>query len=140
MFGKKKQEERSTDAVISSFEKQRQLDRQYEPYVTRHYRLLDQIAAARKAGDEKRAISLCSEDIAIIPTLLRYWQATGEGVPNVSTFKTLAIIYEKAGQYEEAINVCWKAIELGFPSDGTKGGMSGRIEKLKAKTSKELKP
>ena len=136
MFGKKKQQEREIEAIISSLEKKRQLDKQYESLVKKHFRLLEQITAARKAGDDKKAITLCKADIDIVPTLLQYWRASGEGVPNVPSFKNLAIIYEKAGKYEEAINVCWRAIELGFPSDGTKGGMTGRIEKLKAKAAK----
>ena len=48
-------------------------------------------------------------------------------------FKRLAIIYEKEGDLDKAISVCLLALSLGLDNDGTKAGMTGRLEKLKKK-------
>ncbi|MEK5272594.1 hypothetical protein NSR00_17935 [Aeribacillus sp. FSL K6-8394] len=55
--------------------------------------------------------------------------------PRIPSFQRLAIIYEKLGKYEDAINVCNIAISYGL-HDGTKGGFEGRIERLKKKILK----
>ena len=52
---------------------------------------------------------------------------------NSIPFKTLAIIYEKEGKYAEAISICRYAQAYGFENDYTKGGMTGRINKLTKK-------
>lgn len=52
---------------------------------------------------------------------------------NVIPFKTLAIINEKSGNLKNAIWFCEYAISLGLNDDGTKGGMEGRLSKLKKK-------
>lgn len=44
--------------------------------------------------------------------------------------KTLAMIYEKRGDYEHAANVCAFAIRSGYPKDGTDGGMRGRMARM----------
>lgn len=44
--------------------------------------------------------------------------------------KTLAMIYEKRGEYQRAATMCVYAIENGYPSDGTKGGMRGRLARM----------
>lgn len=48
----------------------------------------------------------------------------------VPSFQRLAIIYEKQGKYEEAIEVCQLALNYGL-QDSTKGGFENRIERLK---------
>ncbi|WP_374965512.1 tetratricopeptide repeat protein [Lysinibacillus sp. RS5] len=53
----------------------------------------------------------------------------------VVAFSRLAIMYEKQGRIQDAINISEKALRLG-QRDGTKGGYEGRIEKLKRKASK----
>lgn len=53
----------------------------------------------------------------------------------VVAFSRLAIMYEKQGRIQDAINISEKALKLG-QHDGTKGGYEGRIEKLKRKASK----
>lgn len=55
-----------------------------------------------------------------------------EIIPNSLAFKTLAIIYEKDEEYEKAIDISLKALELG-QNDGTKGGYAGRIKRLQKK-------
>lgn len=53
-------------------------------------------------------------------------------IPRIPSFDRLAIIYEKQGNYQAAIQVCQRAIELGTPSS-TKGGFTGRLAKLEKK-------
>lgn len=52
---------------------------------------------------------------------------------NATPYKKLAIIYEKEGNYSQAIQLCEEALSFGFTDDGTKGGMEGRLAKLKKK-------
>lgn len=51
---------------------------------------------------------------------------------SVPSFKRLAIIYEQQKRYEEAIEICEKAISYEL-DDGTMGGFEGRIERLQKK-------
>lgn len=60
-------------------------------------------------------------------------RAQSYSIPYFPTFKQLAIIYEKEGDYENAIKICEYAIAEGFENDKTKGGMTGRLEKLRKK-------
>ena len=50
-----------------------------------------------------------------------------------SAYTILVKAYEKLGQYENAIEICEKAIKDGFIDDGTKMGFEGRIKKLEKK-------
>ena len=58
-------------------------------------------------------------------------------------YKTLAMIYEKRGEYDKVVDVCVFAIDAGYPSDGTKGGMRGRmaraIKRGKIEVTDEMK-
>ncbi|MCY9548317.1 tetratricopeptide repeat protein [Lysinibacillus xylanilyticus] len=49
-----------------------------------------------------------------------------------TTFSRLAIMYEKQGRIQDAINISEQALKLG-QHDGTKGGYSARIERLHKK-------
>lgn len=40
-------------------------------------------------------------------------------IPRITTFQRLAILYEKAGQYKEAIEICYLAIKYGL-TDSTR--------------------
>ena len=51
-------------------------------------------------------------------------------MPRIPSFKRLAIIYEKQERYEEALDVCDQALEIGT-TDGTKGGFEGRKERIR---------
>ena len=53
-------------------------------------------------------------------------------IPRITTFQRLAILYEKAGQYKEAIEICNLAIKYGL-SDSAKGGYPARLQKLEKK-------
>lgn len=51
----------------------------------------------------------------------------------VEPFKRLAIMYEKEGELQTAMLFCDYALSLGYNEDGTKGGMQGRLDKLRKK-------
>lgn len=51
-------------------------------------------------------------------------------------YKKLVLAYEKQGNYQKAIDICQKSIDLGIIDDGTKGGFIGRAEKLSKKLNK----
>lgn len=134
------------------------------PHITMHYELLEQITREKNPEIKKR---LCLEDISIFPEFrkellmqadeivqkskasddrigehhpLEYYKrkyAHNYIIPRFPSFKALAIIYEREGEYEEAIGICKDAIKLGLQDDGTKGGMTERIRKLQAKLDKE---
>lgn len=53
-------------------------------------------------------------------------------MPRIPSFQQLAILYEKAGRYQEAIDICKQALDYGL-RDNTKSGFSGRIEKIQKK-------
>ena len=44
--------------------------------------------------------------------------------------KTLAMVYEKRGEYQRAATICVYAIENGYTADGTAGGMRGRLSRM----------
>ena len=68
-----------------------------------------------------------------LPQLLPALTAKSKGhLPNIITFKLLAIALEELSRYEEAIKVCEQAIQTGM-SDGTKTGFDGRIKRLRKK-------
>lgn len=56
--------------------------------------------------------------------------------PSVPAFKRLAMIYEKQGLYENSIAVCREAILACACSDGTKGGMKGRLARMIKKSGR----
>lgn len=53
-------------------------------------------------------------------------------LPRIPSFERLAIIYEKQGDYQSAIQLCQKAIVLGL-HDSTKGGFLARKARLEKK-------
>lgn len=62
------------------------------------------------------------------------------GNNNLSTknnaYICMAKAYEKIGNYQKAIEVCYQAIKDEFPDDGTKNGFEGRIKKLQKISAK----
>ena len=134
------------------------------PYVALHYDLMER---ADEEKDLERKKALLLEDVSIFEDFVRDYKSQvdeeversmymghliGEkyplkyykekrawmyNVPRYSSFKALAIIYEKEGDFAAAIDICRIAIKVGQTNDGTKGGMSGRLEKLLAKQKKK---
>ena len=51
----------------------------------------------------------------------------------VTPFKRLSSMYEKEGDLKTAMLFCDYALSMGYNDDGTKGGMQGRLDKLKKK-------
>lgn len=76
----------------------------------------------------EKCVEYCQKDIQIAGEFVREF---GE-VPRIPAFKRLAIIYEKQERYEEALDVCDKALKIGT-TDGTKGGFEGRKERIHRK-------
>ncbi len=92
-------------------------------------------------------ILLCLEDIRLAPEYSNYIkeisvvsnEKTEKFIINYISFQKLAIIYEKQGKLEEAIDICKYAIQLGFYKDGTAGQMPGRLARLVKKSRKDNK-
>ena len=59
-------------------------------------------------------------------------------LPRIPSFQQLAIMYEKAGRYQDAIDICKLAMKYGL-TDTTKGGYAGRLEKLQKKLNESAK-
>ena len=94
--------------------------------------LLKENAFATAKGDDY--IKLCRQNINELDELLKITNRPAP--PLIPAYKRLAMLYEKRRNYEDAILVCQEAINKGITGDGTKGGMEGRIERLKSKQSK----
>lgn len=85
-----------------------------------------------------KVVELCIADIELAPQVIEYQKqfdllyhsTTSETGYYFSTFKRLAIIYEKQQRYGDAIAICQRAIDLGVVRDGTEGGMIGRMARL----------
>ena len=113
---------------------------------TKHFllnKLIDYYYGLREQQNDalEVCISYCEESIEMTPKVLKQMEYEHKEIfeydhdfvpPSIPAFKRLAIIYENQGNYDKAINVCQKAIDLGL-KDGTKSGFEGRIERLKKK-------
>ncbi len=61
---------------------------------------------------------------------------TGGVLPRIASFTQMAIILEKEGHYQDAIDICKLALKNGI-QEKTKSGFEGRIEKLEKKLQKQ---
>ena len=77
-------------------------------------------------------IEFCLKDIQMFPKYVKPMQKEFGCIPRITTVQRLAILYEKAGQYKEAIEICNLAIKYGL-TDSTKGGYPARLQKLEKK-------
>lgn len=93
--------------------------------------LIDLCYKMRESGNYlDECIKYCKLDIALFPKLIASFQNKLGGVPpSIPAFPRLAIIYEKQGKFEEALEICDLAIKYNI-SDGTKSDFIGRREKL----------
>jgi len=114
--------------------------------IDRHFAYNVLIDLYYKRRDEQedaveKCIHYCKEDIARLTEFLKYDKRDNYGgkyyPPQCPSIQRLAIIYEKNGQYQEAIDLCNLGIRLGLKED-TKGGYQGRIEKLKKKLNEKI--
>lgn len=84
----------------------------------------------------ENCIEYCLEDIKFIEDFQKAWEREfGDELPRIPSFERLAIIYEKQGKLEEAIEICQMALKLGL-KDSTKGGFEGRVKRLQKKLNK----
>lgn len=84
-------------------------------------------------------IELCERNIMEFKRYKEACASYKEEMPrNVPAYKRLAMIYEKQGRYEEAIEICAAAIHDGVVDDGTKGRMRGRLARLIRKYGEEI--
>jgi len=99
----------------------------YNHLIELYYKLRDE----RKDALEK-CIYYCKEDIKQLPEFLDTWKNEYGDIVRCPSVQQLAIIYEKNEKFQEAIDLCNYAINLGL-DDGTKGGFQGRIKRLENK-------
>jgi len=94
----------------------------------------------KKKDAVENCVFYCKEDIKHLQKrdVLRVFKEEWGVLPECPSFTRLAIIYEKNGEYEKAIEICRIALELGI-EESTKSGFSGRIKKLKKKRGKNGK-
>lgn len=141
--------------------------KKWQVIMDEHNRLMNEIGVAYTIANNlnlpdspqmQHVIELCKKDIALAEMyqksqdeiqqvrIANGWADANEPTKSITTFPTfkrLAIIYEKQKEYDSAIAVCQRAIELGYVDDGTDGQMPGRIARLinkKGKSSKKIKP
>lgn len=65
-------------------------------------------------------------------------KANGGSLPQVLTFQNYATLLAEDGQFEEAAEVCKKALEFGL-DDKTKTGFEGRLERIRKQQEKAAK-
>lgn len=108
-----------------------------------HFELLDQI---KQEKDEKKLERLCKKDISLAKHFIKEWTAEENRLsilskgkpapvillPQYPSFDKLASIYEKQGKYKDAIEICKRAIDFGFPLGGSRSWYA-RVERIKKK-------
>ena len=99
----------------------------YNGLIKLYYKLRDE----RKDALEK-CIDYCKEDIKRLPEFLETWKNEYGDIVRCPSVQQISIIYEKNGKFQEAIDLCNYAINLGL-DDGTKSGFQGRIKRLENK-------
>mgnify|MGYP004511383283 CR=1 FL=1 len=113
---------------------------QNAPVLRLHYALLEKEMALypkiTKARDyfghaAEQFIGFAMRDMAIARDFYALNRKYKQPLPEYYTFKHLAILYENRREYDKAIAVCQKSLAEGYRSDGTKGGMQGRLDRLK---------
>ena len=101
----------------------------------RHFALLEELKSEKNDNKKKR---ICIKDIGLVDKFNKECiREYGKLPKSYPSFKTLAILYEKEGDYKSAIKVCQEAIRAGYPQNGTQGGMEARIKKLHVKEGKK---
>lgn len=115
-------------------------DTEYQAKLTRYYELLTQTKEAysvinnvgtfdSNAGD--RLIEACAEAMSIEAEIKEEREYYENHVFDMSpSCKTLAMVFEKRGEYQRAATICVYAIENGYTADGTSGGMRGRLARM----------
>jgi len=82
----------------------------------------------------KQLEELCKRDMSLAPAVWRCMKRDSPSLrsrPTYPSYRQLATLYERRGDYENAVEVCKKAIRDGYNDDGTQMKMSGRLERIK---------
>ena len=115
-------------------------DTEYQKKLSQYYELLTQIketysvinnvgSFSDDAGDE--LIKSCALAINIEADIKEKRERYEDCVFDMSSpCKTLAMIFEKRCEYQRAATICVYAIQNGYTSDGTSGGMRGRLARM----------
>lgn len=123
-------------------------DKQYQEDLHRYYALCEKINerytvqnTVGSFSDESANVLIaeCVEAFELNMKLkekMEYYEGTE--FKSSPVLKTLAMVYEKRGEFERAATICVMAIESGFPADGTAGGMRGRLARMIKKGGLEL--
>ena len=125
------------------------LERTYKQKLDRHFALSQKMQKAYRAAKRDnipmdKVIAICEEDIALAEDLYKYWtrhrqlgiQAgywtaqTNKGVPQYPSFTYLAAIYEDTKNYDKALDICKRAISIGFTGDHVFDNIHDRIERI----------
>lgn len=121
-------------------------DRIYEKAnpVDRHFYLIGAADCYYRQRDSREgALALAEKyhlmDVRLFPYYKTQLQQEAGGIlPRIPSFQQLAIIYEKTGRFQEAIDICNLALKYNL-TDSTKGGYTGRLEKLMKKLAAQTK-
>lgn len=114
--------------------------------ITCHFFYMHMIKMFYKMRDEipealENAIEYCKRQIEISSTVAMEMKSEFKGgLPNHTGYEQLAIIYEKKGEYDLALDLCNKAYLAGWGEGATnpasRQNWGKRIEKLQAQKSK----
>ena len=121
-----------------------ELERKYGSVVRRHFKIISSVEEEYSIwynmgmpddARKQKIISLCEEDIALSPIVKSYFLESnpGEPLPSYESYKRLAILYEKTKDYERAHDVCLRALESGFVSEGGGRTVHSRLARLERK-------
>ena len=131
-------EEYCPDWADPYFEGQR--DKKFLAAQDRYYKLIEEIEADYAVLSNMEDMSdnvyikvdnKCVEANVLFQLLVPLWEKYDRGIPySAPSFKRLAMIREKRGDYAGAALACVQQLRLGVQGDGTKGGMRGRLARM----------
>lgn len=115
-------------------------DNEYQRKLQKYYSMLEEanqsysVLNSLNMFDEEHSQKLIDhcEKWAILEEEIRTKRFYYEGYPFLESppLKMLAMVYEKNAKYSAAALACVRAIKNGYPNDGTKGGMRGRLARM----------
>lgn len=104
-----------------------------------HNNLINQLYRRRDRNPSAldQCLMYCRRDIALFPHVIELWRSCiakydpGKpfDIPRTPSFERLAIMLEKQGRWQEAVEICDLAIRYGIPGDPD-GGYQKRKERL----------
>lgn len=117
-----------------------QADKAYQKKLTQYFEILTQIKETYSVINNvgsfcddagEKLIEKCTLAISIEADIKEKREYYDDHVFDMSPpCKTLAMIFEKRGEYQRAATICVYAIENGYTNDGTAGGMRGRLGRM----------